>query len=524
MEHPDDGTHPEIRQVRAANAATHKYRRLGIPGPEVDGALALRDVEDLLRKRGLLGRRQTNNDRVVTIGGGQTASVTSGLIPAATPRTQDSMGVGQDGNDLSYFSEVRFGSNNKPFILVIDTGSSDTWIPSDTCRSRACRVHATYGSRDSNTLVAGTRTFGIRYGSGQVEGTVVSDSISFAGFNMNISFGVATRVSDDFTFFPIDGIMGLGFRNASMQNVPTIMDELINNRLIEQKLFAIALARSTDAVNDGVVNFGAIDATLFEGQLNFMSSVSRQGLWEIKVDDTSIDGQGTGISGRTAIIDSGTSLILLPPDDARRLHSIIPGAETNGDAFAVPCNTTSNIEFTFGGVKYKVPPKDYVSERIKPDEDICQSLITGRQILGRSMWLLGDVFLKNVYSVFDLENGRVGFAPRRKADDPPPAPNPTGTSTTGTTNSPTGTPPPGRDAGTSGATTSRAGPAITRGPRVGNAAPFDILDLSFAPSSPSSPSFPSSLFFFFFSSSSSSFSLSLPTSSPASRMREKEKG
>lgn len=371
-----------------------------------------------------------------------------------------------DTNDeeTAYFSEVKFGSNNKPFILVIDTGSSDTWIPSDTCKSRACLAHHTYGSKDSKTLVSTAQTFGIRYGSGQVEGTIVSDSVSFAGFNMNISFGVATRVSDDFVYFPIDGIMGLGPQNASTQNVPTIMDDLVAKRLINEKLFGIALARHTDAVNDGVVNFGAVDAGLFEGELNFMPSLSQNGLWEIKVDDTSVDGRGAGISGRTAVIDSGTSLILVPPGDALKLHSIIPGAQTNGDVFAVPCNTTSNIEFTFGGVKYKVPPKDYVSDMINADEDICQSLITGRvisppppllerklkirmvtnkkkcivtseslicaqvkkiknhriitheanklsqqqQVLSKSTWLLGDVFLKNVYSVFDLDNNRVG--------------------------------------------------------------------------------------------------------------------
>ena len=45
-------------------------------------------------------------------------------------------------------------------------------------------------------------------------------------------------------------------------------------------------------MNDGVVNFGTADASLFEGELNFMPSVSQQGLWEIKVDNTSVDGRG----------------------------------------------------------------------------------------------------------------------------------------------------------------------------------------------------------------------------------------
>lgn len=67
----------------------------------------------------------------------------------------------------------------------------------------------------------------IKYGTGEVDGVVVKDDVSFAGFNINIEFGLATNVSDEFLNFPIDGIMGLGFAKASQQKVKTIMDELV---------------------------------------------------------------------------------------------------------------------------------------------------------------------------------------------------------------------------------------------------------------------------------------------------------
>lgn len=103
--------------------------------------------------------------------------------------------------------------------------------------------------------------------------------------------------------------MGLGFSNGSQQRVRTIMDNLVDNGFIKAKLFGIALSRHTDPVNDGVINFGGIDSGLFEGDLTFSPSVSQDGLWELAVDDAGVDGNTMLFSGRTAVIDSGTSLV-----------------------------------------------------------------------------------------------------------------------------------------------------------------------------------------------------------------------
>ena len=60
-----------------------------------------------------------------------------------------------------------------------------------------------------------------------MEGIVAKDNVSFAGFNVNIEFGLSNLVSDEFVYFPIDGIMGLGFGKGSAQRAKSIMDVLV---------------------------------------------------------------------------------------------------------------------------------------------------------------------------------------------------------------------------------------------------------------------------------------------------------
>src|SRR5271169_263776 len=94
--------------------------------------------------------------------------------------------------------------------------------------------------------------------------------------------------------------------------------------------------------------------------------------------------------------------MIITPDDASTIHNAIPGSVTDGQGdFAFPCSTSAQLAVSFAGKSFNVSPKDYVGQPLNGGNNLCQSNIVGQQVSASSnQWLLGDVFLKNVFSCF----------------------------------------------------------------------------------------------------------------------------
>lgn len=224
----------------------------------------------------------------------------------------------------------------------------------------------------------------------------------------------------------MDGILGIG-RGESAEGTVDIMDVLKTSNLIGAKLYGIHLNRAKDGLKDGELNFGEPNKDLYDDDLNYIPTVQNEaGFWEIKVDNVGVDGVELGIGGTTAVIDTGTSFILMPETDATSVHDLIPGYKKSGETYTVPCDTTKVIWIEFGGQKYNISTADYIGGKLASGD--CASNIIGRQTFGEKQWLIGDVFLKNVYSVFDFDNSQVGFGVKNGAKEESPTGASSGTS------------------------------------------------------------------------------------------------
>ncbi|KAF8999685.1 aspartic peptidase domain-containing protein, partial [Cyathus striatus] len=108
-------------------------------------------------------------------------------------------------------------------------------------------------------------------------------------------------------------------------------------------------------------------------------------------------------------IDTGTTLIGGPRGILSQIHQQIPGSQRFGDGtYSIPCNGTVHVSLTFGSKSWSISPLDFNAGPYFGAQ--CLSAFYEIETHGKMSWVIGDTFLKNVYSVFRYSPPSVGFA------------------------------------------------------------------------------------------------------------------
>ncbi|EGX45032.1 hypothetical protein AOL_s00173g133 [Orbilia oligospora ATCC 24927] len=339
---------------------------------------------------------------------------------------------------LGYYIDVEVGTPPQKIRLVLDTGSSDVWIPSTSsklCRSRKnpCTQGAYDPALSTSRKVVSGGAFKIAYLDGtQARGDFVTEKFSFANHTIpDLQIGIGYEINDS------AGVMGIGFpaNTAAEVAYPGFVEGLVSHGFINSHAYSLYL---NDQESDtGSILFGGIDTKKYTGELRSLPILI--GDDELVPTQFLVDLSSIGFVGKNGtekpvsteklqvVLDSGSSLTYLPNSTIGPIIKEVGGYwQRDAGAYVVPCSLSNNYEefvtFQFGeplGPKIKVPLEELTNFAIDvkgdliPDEDgnpICYFGIQPQPKDEDDIYIFGDTFLRSAYVVYDLDGQEIWMA------------------------------------------------------------------------------------------------------------------
>ncbi|PPQ91159.1 hypothetical protein CVT25_003037 [Psilocybe cyanescens] len=333
---------------------------------------------------------------------------------------QDSVINEQVNNQvITYVASVGVGSPPTQFNLLIDTGSSNTWVGSGTAYKK------------TSTSVQTSNKVSVTYGSGSFSGNEFTDTVTLASGLVipKQSIGVATKSTG---FQDVDGILGIGpvgltlntLSPATNSLIPTVTDNLFANGVINANEIGISFNPTTVEDNkNGELTWGGTDSTKFTGSVSFIpltTTAPANGFWGI--NQSVRYGASTSILTTTAgIVDTGTTLVLLATNGFKKYQTATK-ATTDAATGMLKVSTANfnalqSLFFVANGATFELTANAQIWPRALNADigGVAGSIYLIVADLGSNSgegldFINGFTFLERFYSVFDTANKRVGFA------------------------------------------------------------------------------------------------------------------
>ncbi|WOO79187.1 Penicillopepsin-1 [Vanrija pseudolonga] len=330
--------------------------------------------------------------------------------------------------DDAWITPVSIGTPPQVVKLDFDTGSSDLWVFSTEISPASDSAgHNLFDPSKSSTFAnLDGYTWEIGYGDGSgASGDVGTDTVNIGGAIVKTqAIELAQSVSVEFVNdTSTDGLLGLAFDNIN--EVDPVKQKTFPTRLAEEgtlpsgsQLFTTAFYSQRDA-EQSFWTFGYIDQDLVQASgeaLRWTPVNPSRGFWEVPLTRVTVNGKATSVSGYTGVVDSGTTLLLVPEAFRDAWYKAIPGSgyDTDPDSGHISwwfpnsaLDSLPEFKIELGGTLWTVQPENFIY-----DSRDANTTYGSLQSIDGHQAILGDVFLKSVYAVWDTENKRIGLVPK----------------------------------------------------------------------------------------------------------------
>ena len=430
-------------------------------------------------------------------------------------------------NNYYYYADINIGTPSQNFRVIFDTGSTDLWVPKETCETCRCNdivipnsggkvcQRRKFDETKSSTFFSASkkaRKFQDVYGSGNISGVIGNDVVKISAEDtaskLTTRFGLVTAEDARLNNLIADGLFGLGFPllakvvdvNCKLSEQETPIGKYFENNKNMKPIFSVYLTWSDgqsraknvadfpssedDDLDNSQITFGGIlpdvvekkfahkegqnNATFFYTKILEFEGINAcngevytgYGYWAVNQPKVQVGNSvlcslssaasNTQSKGCIGIVDTGTSLLGVPQVLWKDFVAAIgTNGKSKGGVLGGNCEVCSgnnvccdsckdgvldascypSLMFDIESKQYPISgktkgmgqkrtyftlqldPVDYF-EAIKVGDGSYKLMLLAEPAalnLDRPTWILGDVFLRRYYTLFDYGEKTVGF-------------------------------------------------------------------------------------------------------------------
>ena len=110
---------------------------------------------------------------------------------------------------------------------------------------------------------------------------------------------------------------------------------------------------------------------------------------------------------------AGTTLAYGYPSDITKVFAKIEGSKVydkDEGLYEYPCDSTPEVSFNWGGKDWSISSDNFSLGTVSSGSKNCVAALGSLDLgFGSDVWLLGDVFMRNQYTVFSNAKEAVGL-------------------------------------------------------------------------------------------------------------------
>jgi len=322
----------------------------------------------------------------------------------------------QDYMNIWYYGSVQLGTPAVSYLMLFETRFSNLWVPASNCTNCA-KSKTKYNPSASSTYQANGSSLDFDF-LGSMKGYVAHDLLTIGDLQCEVDFAAVTKVPENILFkmTKFDGVFGLGWSNISLDGLTPLMQGLEDEKVIDSYMFGFYI--QSDVHKTGKLTIGGYDKS--KAKSIRWVPVETENSWSVNIQKLSFGGV-SATKATSAIIDSGLPALVGPKDEVAAI-AMQMGAKHSMNAYTVGCNVNlPDMEVKLGSDTHTT------TLTVKGDDlriKLCKFVIFCKCFLAimgvdtpEPFWILGNVIMRDYYTIFDFGNAQIGFSALSTWDD-----------------------------------------------------------------------------------------------------------